>query len=48
MTQETFDIKEEDEFVKSLNLTEEKIITDLEEMKDIEGFPLGGYVLHLV
>jgi DNA modification methylase len=41
MTQETFDIKEEDEFVKSLNLTEEKIITDLEEMKDIEGFPLG-------
>lgn len=40
MTQQTFDDKE-DEFVKSLNLTEEKIKEDLEKMRKIEGFPLG-------
>ena len=40
MSQQTFDDKE-DEFVKSLNLTEEKIKEDLEKMREIEGFPLG-------
>lgn len=40
MTQQTFDDKE-DEFVKSLNLTEDKIKEDLEKMREIEGFPLG-------
>lgn len=40
MSQQTFDDKE-DEFVKSLNLTDEKIKEDLEKMRDIEGFPLG-------
>ena len=39
MLQQTFD--KDDEFVKSLNLTDEKIKEDLEKMKDIEGFPLG-------
>lgn len=40
MSQQTFDNKE-DEFVKSLNLTDEKIKEDLEKMRDIEGFPIG-------
>lgn len=40
MSQQTFDIKEDD-FVKSLNLTEDKIKKDLEEMRGIGGFPLG-------
>lgn len=40
MSQQTFDNKE-DEFIKSLNLTDEKIKEDLEEMRNIEGFPLG-------
>lgn len=40
MSQQTFDDKE-DEFVKSLNLTEDKIKEDLEKMREIEGFPLG-------
>lgn len=42
MSQQTLDNKE-DEFVKSLNLTDEKIKEDLEEMRDIEGFPLGDF-----
>ena len=33
--------EEEDDFVKSLNLTDEKILEDLESMKSIEGFPVG-------
>ena len=41
MSQQTFDKNEDDEFVKSLNLTEEKILEDLEKMRDIEGFPIG-------
>ena len=41
MSQQTFDENKEDEFVKSLNLTEEKILEDLENMRDIEGFPIG-------
>ena len=40
MSQQTFDDKE-DEFVKSLNLTDDKIKEDLEKMRNIEGFPLG-------
>ena len=40
MSQQTFDNKE-DEFVKSLNLTDAKIKEDLEKMRDIEGFPIG-------
>ena len=40
MSQQTFETKEDD-FVKSLNLTEDKIEKDLERMRDIEGFPLG-------
>lgn len=40
MSQQTFDIKE-DEFVKSLNLTDDKIKEDFEKMRDIEGLPLG-------
>ena len=41
MSQQTFDKNEDDEFIKSLNLTEEKILEDLEKMRDIEGFPIG-------
>lgn len=41
MTQQTFDDEKEDEFVKSLNLTDEKIKDDLESMRNIEGFPIG-------
>ncbi len=41
MVQQTFDENKEDEFIKSLNLTEEKIIEDLESMRNIEGFPIG-------
>lgn len=37
MTQQTFDDKE-DEFVKSLNLTEEKIKEDLEKMRKLKDF----------
>lgn len=40
MSQQTFG-NEEDEFVKSLNLNDDKIKEDFEKMKDIEGFPLG-------
>ena len=40
MSQQTFD-NNDDDFVKSLNLTDEKIREDLEKMRDIEGFPLG-------
>ena len=41
MSQETFDEIKDDDFVKSLNLTEDKILEDLETMRDIEGFPIG-------
>lgn len=34
-------IDEKDEFVESLNLTDEKIKEDLEKMRSIEGFPIG-------
>ena len=34
-------IEEKDEFVESLNLTPEKIKQDMEQMKSIEGFPIG-------
>ena len=40
MSQQTLDNKE-DEFVKSLNLTDDKIKEDLEKMRSIDGFPLG-------
>lgn len=41
MSQQTLDEGKDDEFVKSLNLTDEKIRNDLESMKNIEGFPIG-------
>ena len=40
MTQQTFDSKDDD-FIKSINLTDGKIKEDLKKMRDIEGFPLG-------
>ena len=40
MSQQIFD-NNEDEFVKSLSLTDEKMRNDLEKMRDVEGFPLG-------
>ena len=33
--------EEKDEFVEELNLTQEQIKKDMEEMKSIEGFPIG-------
>jgi len=33
--------EKKDEFIESLNLTPEKIREDLENMRDIEGFPIG-------
>ena len=33
--------EEKDEFVDSLNLTQEKIKQDMEQMKSVEGFPIG-------
>lgn len=41
MLQKTFDEKSDDDFVKLLNLTDEKIINDLESMRNIDGFPIG-------
>lgn len=40
MSQQTL-FNEEDEFVKSLHLTDEKIIADLKSMENIDGFPNG-------
>ena len=34
-------VNEKDKFVESLNLTPEKIREDLENMRDVEGFPIG-------
>lgn len=33
--------EEKDEFIESLDLTPEKILEDLEKVRDIEGFPIG-------
>lgn len=41
MSQQTFDKGKDDEFVKSLNLTDKKIKDDLESVRDIDGFPIG-------
>lgn len=41
MSQKTFDETKEDEFTKSLNLTDEKIREDLEKIRGVEGFPIG-------
>lgn len=41
MSQQTFDNGKDDEFVKSLNLTDEQIKNDLENVRNTEGFPIG-------